>query len=289
MTEDLLKIAVPNKGALADGAAAMLAAAGYRQRTDARELVLLDAPNDAEFYYLRPRDIAVYVGEGTIDLGITGRDMLLDSGAPAREVMELGFGASTFRFAGPSGRGLTLEQLAGTRVATSYPGLLERYLAEHGVAARLITLDGAVESAIRLGVADVIADVVETGTTLKQAGLEVFGEPILRSQAVLVARPDGRNVPVVREAARHLKARIEGVIVARDYVLMDYDIEDARLAEAERLTPGLEGPTVSPLAKPGWSAVRALVPRATTQHVMDELWEAGARAILITELASCRL
>jgi len=289
MTEDLLKIAVPNKGALADGAAAMLSTAGYRQRGDARELVLLDAANGVEFYYLRPRDIAVYVGEGTLDVGITGRDMLLDSGAPAREVMELGFGASTFRFAGPAGRGLTLERLVGQRIATSYPGLLERYLADHGVAARLITLDGAVESAIRLGVADVIADVVETGTTLKQAGLEVFGEPILQSQAVLVARPDDRDAPALREAARHLKARLQGVIVARDYVLMDYDIEDAHLAEASRLTPGLEGPTVSPLAKPGWSAVRALVPRATTQHLMDELWEVGARAILITELGACRL
>jgi len=287
--DHLLKIAVPNKGSLADGATQMLAAAGYRQRTDLKDLVLVDEAGGAEFYYLRPRDIATYVGEGTLDLGITGRDMLLDSGAPAREVMELGFGASTFRFAGPVGAGLALPALDGLRLATSYPGLLRVYLAEHGVTARLVTLDGAVESAIRLGVADAIADVVDTGTTLRKAGLELFGEPILKSQAILVARPNAREDAVVVEAVRHLKARLSGVIVARDFVLMDYDIADVDLPAATALTPGLEGPTVSPLAKPGWSAVRALVPRRDTQQLMDDLWATGARAILITELAACRL
>ena len=285
MTDQLLKIAVPNKGSLADGATAMLTAAGYRQRSDLKDLVLVDRAGGAEFYYLRPRDIAVYVGEGTLDVGITGRDMLLDSGAPAHEVMELGFGASTFRFAGPSGAQLTFDALQGRRVATSYPGLLGSYLAEHGIQARLITLDGAVESAIRLGVADAIADVVDTGTTLNRAGLELFGPPILHSQAILVTRPGGGQT----EAIGHLKARLSGVIVARDYVLMDYDIDDAHLPAATALTPGLESPTVSPLAKPGWSAVRALVPRRNTQQLMDDLWAAGARAILITELSACRL
>lgn len=284
--EDLLKIAVPNKGSLAEGAMAMLAAAGYRQRTDPKELVLVD-PEGVEFYYLRPRDIATYVGEGTLDLGITGRDMLIDSGTRAKEVMELGFGDSTFRFAGPAG--LTVEGLDGLRIATSYPGLLGAYLAEHGIEARLITLDGAVESAIRLGVADAIADVVDTGTTLRKAGLALFGEPVLKSTAILVTRPDAREDAAVVEAVRHLKARLSGVIVARDYVLIDYDIADADMPVAVKLTPGLEGPTVSPLAKAGWSAVRALVPRRNTQQLMDDLWTAGARGILITELSACRL
>jgi len=289
MSDDLLRVAVPNKGALSEGASAMLAAAGYRQRSDGRDLVLVDATAGVEFYYLRPRDIAIYVGEGTLDVGITGRDMLLDSGAPAREVMELGFGASTFRFAGPASTEWSLAGLNGKRIATSYPGLLGAYLSDHGVSARLITLDGAVESAIRLGVADAIADVVETGTTLRRAGLELFGEPIMRSQAVMVTRPDGKELREVADAVRQLKARIEGVIVARDYVLMDYDIEDALLAQAQAITPGLEGPTVSPLAKQGWSAVRALVPRANAQRLMDDLYAVGARAILITELSACRL
>lgn len=285
MTDELLRVAVPNKGSLAEGAAAMLVAAGYRQRVDPKDLALVDRAGGVEFYYLRPRDIAIYVGEGTLDVGITGRDMLLDSRAPAEEIMPLGFGASTFRFAGPAGASLSLDALTGLRVATSYPGLLGAYLADHGVRARLITLDGAVESAIRLGVADVIADVVDTGTTLNKAGLQLFGEPILASQAVLVARPGAGP----SEAIDHLQARLSGVIVARDYVLIDYDIADVNLAAATSLTPGLESPTVSPLAKPGWSAVRALVPRRNAQQLMDDLWQAGARAILVTELAACRL
>ena len=286
MADDLLKLAVPNKGSLAEGAVAMLSAAGYRQRIDPKDLVLIDRKGLVEFYYLRPRDIATYVGEGIVDLGITGRDMLLDSGASASEVAPLGFGAATFRFAGPAGAGLTVDGLAGRRVATSYPGLLRAYLAEHDVRARIITLDGAVESAIRLGVADAIADVVDTGTTLSRAGLELFGEPILQSEAILVARP---GVDVDGKAVRHVMARLSGVMVARDYVLMDYDIADAGLAAATKLTPGLESPTVSPLAKPGWWAVRALVPRVGAQQLMDDLWDVGARAILVTELSACRL
>jgi len=283
---DLLKIAVPNKGSLAEGAWAMLSDAGYRQRSDPKDLVLADTQGGVEFYYLRPRDIAIYVGEGILDLGITGCDMLLDSGAPAREIARLGFGASTFRFAGPAGAGLTVEALAGCRIATSYPGLLGAYLDKYGVKARLITLDGAVESAIRLGVADAIADVVDTGTTLKRAGLELFGEPVLVSEAILVASP---GLDVDAPDVRHVMARLSGVMVARDYVLIDYDISDLDLSAAIQLTPGLEGPTVSPLAKSGWSAVRALVPRLGAQQLMDDLWDAGARAILVTEVTACRL
>ena len=284
MTE-LLKVAVPNKGALADEASAMLRAAGYRQRWDLKDLVLTDEPNGIEFYYLRPRDIAVYVGEGTLDLGITGRDMLLDSAAPAREVLALGFGATRFRFARPIGSGVEVADLNGVRIATSYPGLVGAYLTAHGVSARLIGLDGAVESAVRLGVADVIADVVETGSTLKRAGLEVFGESLLESEAVLIQR-DGAAPPAgLDQLVRHLT----GVIVARDYVLVDFDVPDDCLAATSRLAPGLEGPTVSPLAKPGWSAVRTLVPRDDHQALMDALWAAGARAILVTEVSTARL
>lgn len=287
MTEQVpLRIAVPNKGALAESATVMLAEAGYRQRTDPKELVLLDEINGVEFYYLRPRDIAVYVGEGTLDLGLTGRDMLIDSGAPAVEMMALGFGRSKFRFAAPAGRSWNLTELAGKRIATSYPGLLARYLDDHGIRARLIHLDGAVESSIRLGVADAIADVVETGTTLRNAGLELFGDPILESEGILIGRPDPTADPVSLE---HLTHRLSSVLVARSYVLMDYDIEERLLAQATALTPGYQGPTVSPLAKPGWVAVRSMVPANNTQTVMDQLWDLGARAILVTDIAGCRL
>jgi ATP phosphoribosyltransferase len=283
-TNDLLRIAVPNKGSLAQGAADMLRESGYRQRQDSKELTRVDAENGAEFFYLRPRDIALYVGEGTLDVGITGRDLLLDSGAKAEEVMPLGFGMSTFRFAGPEARYTDVSQLHGARVATSYVGLVQAYLAEHGVDATVNRLDGAVESSVQLGVADVIADVVETGSTLGKAGLEVFGEPLLESEAVLVTR--GGAAPSGFEVFRR---RLEGVMVARSYVMMDYDVPSEHVAEAVGLTPGIESPTVSPLHREGWFAVRAMVPRASAQRIMDELWEVGARAILVTDIHACRL
>lgn len=285
MTAELLKIAVPNKGSLAEGAAGVLREAGYRQRHDTKDLVLVDDANGVEFYYLRPRDIAVYVGEGTLDLGITGRDMLLDSAAEADEVLSLGFGGTRFRFAAPGGSAMTLADLEGTRIATSYAGLVGAFLEREGISARLIHLDGAVESSVRLGVADVVADVVETGTTLKKAGLELFGEAILESEAVLIQR---RGV-AAPEGLELLLRRITGVLTARDYLMVDYNVTTDRLAAASAVTPGLDAPTVSPLAKEGWVAVRAMIPAKQAQEIMDQLWEVGAEAILVTSIHACRL
>ncbi|MEP9364834.1 ATP phosphoribosyltransferase [Nocardioides sp. CN2-186] len=280
----LLRIAVPNKGSLSQSASEILREAGYRQRDDAKQLTLIDTENGVEFFYLRPRDIALYVGEGTLDVGITGRDLLTDSGAKAEEVMGLGFGRSRFRFAGPQGVYTDLAQLAGLRIATSYVGVVRAFLEERGIDASVTRLDGAVETSIQLGVADVVADVVETGSTLRQAGLEVFGETILESEAVLVTRggavPDGFEV---------FKRRVDGVLVARSYVMMDYDIEEARVGDAVALTPGIEGPTIAPLHREGWVAVRAMVPRAGSQRLMDELYDIGARGILLTDIHACRL
>ncbi|MEG9226119.1 ATP phosphoribosyltransferase [Aeromicrobium sp. Sec7.5] len=281
----MLKVAVPNKGSLAEAASLMLAEAGYRQRRNAKDLVCVDAENDVEFFYLRPRDIAIYVGEGTLDVGVTGRDLLLDSGAKADEVMALGFAASTFRFAAPEGGIKSVEELAGRRIATSYRGIVQAHLAERGLEASVVRLDGAVESSIRLGVADAIADVVETGTTLRQAGLRVFGDPILESEAVL-ARRSGTGDPAGFDV---FKRRLDSVLVARSYVMMDYDIRTDQVEQAVRLTPGIESPTVSPLHSEGWSAVRSMVPRDRAQHVMDDLYAVGARGILVTDILACRI
>lgn len=282
---ELLRVAVPNKGSLSEPASAMLREAGYRQRNDSRELVLADPDNGVEFFFLRPRDIAIYVGSGRLDVGITGADLLLDSGAAAEVILPLGFAASTFRFAGRIGTTTHLSDLSGKRIATAYPGLLQHYLDLHRIQASVIKLDGAVETAVRLDVADAIADVVETGTTLRNAGLEVFGEPLLSSQAALIrgvgAGPSRRVEQLIR--------RLQGVLIARRYVLMDYDIADDLLEKAVAVTPGFESPTVSPLRTAGWSAVRAMVPRADTNRLMDELWEIGARAILVTDIHACRL
>jgi ATP phosphoribosyltransferase len=285
----LLRIALPNKGGLADPASEILREAGYRQRADSRELTLTDADNGVEFFYLRPRDIATYVGSGELDLGITGRDLLLDSGATAREVLSLGFGGSTFRFAARPGSVEKIGDLAGQRVATSYPGLVERHLAEHGVTASVIRLDGAVETAVKLGVADVIADVVSTGATLRQAGLEIVGEPILRSEAIVIQR-DGAEAPAEPSpAVAQLLRRLQGVLVARQYVMLAYDVPTAQLDAACAVTPGIESPTVSPLNREGWVAVQAMIPTRDTNRIMDELYELGARAILVTSIHACRL
>lgn len=280
----MLRVAVPNKGSLSEAASAMLAEAGYRERRDTRELVMVDPENNVEFFFLRPRDIAVYVGAGTLDVGITGRDLLRDSGAKADEALQLGFGRSTFRFAGRAGAFSDLSQLAGTRIATSYVGVVRSFLEERGIDATVTRLDGAVEISIQLGVADVIADVVQTGSTLRQAGLETFGEPILESEAVLITRSG--EVPSGFET---FKRRVDGVLTARSYVMMDYDIEERHLTQAVALTPGVEGPTISPLHREGWVAVRAMVPRAGAQRLMDQLWGIGARGILVTDIHACRL
>jgi ATP phosphoribosyltransferase len=285
----MLRVAVPNKGSLSETAAQMLAEAGYTGRRDPKELRIVDARNDVEFFYLRPRDIATYVGSGALDVGITGRDLLLDSESAAVETAVLGFADSTFRFAGPVGSFRDLPDIAGLRVATSYPGLVGSFLRDAGVAVTLVRLDGAVESAIQLGVADVIADVVETGTTLRKAGLEVFGPVILESEAVLVASPDDKQDDSVRQGASVLLRRLQGVLVARQFVLVDYDVPLSLLDAAIELTPGIESPTISPLRDPEWVAVRAMVPRADTNHIMDSLYEVGARAILVSAIHAARI
>jgi ATP phosphoribosyltransferase len=279
----MLRIAVPNKGTLSESAVEMLHEAGYATRRDPKELTVSDPRNDVEFFYLRPRDIATYVGSGALDVGITGRDLLLDSHSTAVEIDPLDFGSSTFRFAGPIGRFSSLAELEGVRVATSYDTLVRDFLEREGVSATVVRLDGAVESAVRLGVADAVADVVETGSTLRKQGLEIFGPVILESNAVLIA------ASAVVPGIETLRRRLQGVMVAHQYVLMDYDLPAELVDTAVRITPGLESPTVSPLRDSGWVAVRVMVPSVETNHLMDELYALGARAILVTTIHAARI
>jgi ATP phosphoribosyltransferase len=280
----MLRIAVPNKGTLSQPASQMLRDAGYRQRTDPKDLACRDDANSVEFFYLRPRDIATYVGSGDLDLGITGRDLLVDSGVEAEELLDLNFAGATFRWAAPPLTIGTSGEVGGKRIATAYPGVVERYLDAHDLKADVVRLDGAVENAIRLGVADVIADVVETGATLRQAGLATFGEPLLRSSAILIGRPN--ETPT---GQAQVMRRLQGVLVARSYVMLAYDVPKDLLDQATALTPGIESPTVSPLQREGWVAVEAMVQRADVHRIMDELYELGARAILVTDISNCRL
>ncbi|WP_328400344.1 ATP phosphoribosyltransferase [Nocardia sp. NBC_00403] len=281
----MLRVAVPNKGALSESATSILSEAGYRKRTDSRDLTVLDPANQVEFFFLRPKDIAIYVGSGELDLGITGRDLALDSGATVQERLSLGFGRSTFRYAAPAGREWKVEDLYDKRIATSYPNLVLSDLRARGIEAEVIRLDGAVEISIQLGVADAIADVVGSGRTLRQHNLVAFGETLCDSEGVLIERTGSDQ----KDRARNqLIARVQGVVFAQQYLMLDYDCPKELLDAAVQITPGLESPTVSPLTDPGWVAVRALVPRKQGNEVMDQLAELGAKAILATDIRSCR-
>lgn len=281
----MLRVAVPNKGALSESAAEILSEAGYRRRTDSRDLTVLDPSNQVEFFFLRPKDIAIYVGSGELDLGITGRDLALDSGAPVAERLSLGFGRSTFRYAAPAGKEWSPQDLDGLRIATSYPNLVRTDLASRGVEATVIRLDGAVEISIQLGVADAIADVVGSGRTLRQHNLVAFGESLCDSEGVLIERAGSEQDD---RARNQLIARVQGVVRAQQYVMLDYDCPRARVEEAMVITPGLESPTIAPLADENWVAIRSMVPRKVSNDVMDQLAEIGAKAILATDIRTCR-
>jgi len=282
----MLRIAIPNKGQLADPTQKLLREAGYLRSHHPRDLVVSDPENDVEFFFLRPRDVATYVGAGTLDFGITGKDLLIDSKSTAASIMDLGFGQSSFRLAVTSDNsGKGIAGLNGMKIATSYPNILQSWLDKSSIKAEIVVLDGAVENAVRLGVADAVADVVDTGTTLKQAGLVVIGEPILVSQSVLLRGPNTKESAETENFIR----RISSVLVAREYVMIDYDIEQSKVELASKITPGIESPTISPLHLAGWVAVRAMTKRKEMHRVMDELYAAGAKGVIVTEIMACRL
>ncbi len=282
----MLRVALPNKGALSESASEMLAEAGYRRRHEgSKDLTLIDPDNDVEFFFLRPKDIAVYVGSGRLEMGITGRDLAADSLAEVDELLDLGFGHSTFRYAGPAGAGWSTDRLAGARIATSYPNIVRRDLQQRGVEAEVIRLDGAVEISIQLGVADCIADVVGSGRTLKVHGLEAFGDILCDSSGVLISRSDAE----VSAAMAQLRARLQGVVFAQQYMMLDYNCPKDLLADVSAITPGIESPTVSPMADPAWIAVRSMVPRKRVNSIMDELAAAGAKSVIATDIRSCRM
>ena len=282
----MLRIALPNKGSLSEATVNMLSEAGYHCRRSSRELMLTDLENELEFIFLRPRDIAIYVNSGILDLGITGRDLYLDSETSVHELLSLGFGKSTFRYAIPTASTLTPDEFHGLRIATSYPNLVRQDMKRRSVDTSVIELDGAVEISIRLGVADAIADVVESGRTLKEAGLKVVGEPVLKSEAVVIAR--AQKTEQDDQVQTFLK-RLQGIVVARDYVMIEYDIPRNLLEKGCLITPGIESPTIAPLNDPKWIAVKAMSLRKGINNIMDQLADLGAKGILVTEIRTCRI
>jgi ATP phosphoribosyltransferase len=284
----MLRVAVPNKGTLSEPASEILSEAGYRRRTDPKDLTVIDPVNNVEFFFLRPKDIAIYVGSGELDFGITGRDLVRDSDSQVRERLALGFGSSSFRYAGPAGRDWTTADLAGKRIATAYPNLVRKDLAARGIEATVIRLDGAVEISVQLGVADAIADVVGSGRTLNLHNLVAFGEPLCDSEAVLIERADSEGGHDAVAARDQLVARVQGVVFGQQYLMLDYDCPRSAIEKATAITPGLESPTIAPLADKDWVAIRALVPRRDVNGIMDELAVIGAKAILASDIRFCR-
>lgn len=282
----MFKIAVPNKGALSEAAIQILKDAGYRCKRYSRELVVRDAEHNVEFIFLRPRDIAVYVGSGIIDAGITGRDLAQDSGAAVEEHLGLGIGRSRFCYAVPAQSGLTPEQFGGKRIATSYPRIVEEDMKRRGIDAEVVRLDGAVEISVELGVADVIADVVESGRTLQEAGLAITGDPIMNSEAVVIRR---KGAGAEDKDFLALLDRINGILVARTYVLLEYVVSVANQEAACKITPGVKSPTISPVSDPDWVAVAAMVETRGLNRVIDELSALGAHGIIAQTIRTCRL
>lgn len=282
----MLKLAIPNKGSLSEDGVELLKEAGYKCRRRGRELIVRDLENQIEFIYLRPRDIAVYVENGLLDLGITGRDLAIDSETNFKELLPLNFGNSLFFYAVPENSKLSPAKFAGKRIASSYANIVKKDLKKRGIKAQIVRLDGAVEISIALGVADVIADVVSSGQTLKEAGLKIVGDPILVSEAVLIARD--RKIAETDEAKK-LIDRLQGILLARTYAMVEYDVPRAALEKACKITPGIESPTIAPLAEENWVAVKSMVKRKDVNRIMDELKKAGAKGIIITDIRTCRI
>ncbi len=282
----MLRIAIPNKGALSKASIELITEAGYKCKRDGRELIAIDKENEIEFIYLRPRDIAVYVSNGILDMGITGRDLALDSQSDVVDLMGLGVGKSRFFYALPKESNLKPDDFGGLRIATSYPNIVKADMARRGVDVEVVELDGAVEISIQLGVADVIADVVESGKTLIAAGLKTVGEPIMTSEASVIARD--KKICDKREVNLFIE-RLRGVIVAGEYAMIEYDSPQDVLEKALELTPGIESPTISPLNKENWVAVKAMTKRKGINNIMDSLYELGAKGIIVTDIRTCRL
>jgi ATP phosphoribosyltransferase len=279
----MIKVALPNKGQLFEPTMDILAGCGYKVSKSLRSLSTLDEANGVEFYFLRPGDIPMYVADGILDAGITGIDFVAEKGAKAAKLLDLNFGASKLCAAVPNESAISsLDGLKKLRIATSFPHIVGGYFKGHD---RLVELEGAVEISIKLGIADAIVDIVETGTTLKQAGLKIIGEPLFRSNAALFAHP-GREG---QDEILTLKNRLEGKLLALDYMMVEYDVPEAGLKAACAVTPGIESPTVTSLQKAGWFAVKAMVKRRESQKIMDALAKLGCKGILLTSIDSARI
>lgn len=280
----MIKIALPSKGRLLEQTLELLTGCGYRAEKRQGTLSCLDAENNIEFYFLRPVDIPLYVANGTLDGGITGRDFVAERGESVHLLLDLNYGHSRLCAAVMEEAPITDLRSAGPiRVATSFPELTRHWLGD--APAKLVVLEGSVEVSVKLGIADAIVDVVETGNSLRQAGMRVLGEPIFQSNAALFAHPGRETLTELVTLA----GRLRGRMVAAEYMMVEYDVPQTILQQACAITPGIQSPTVMSLNEPGWFSVKSVLRRREAHRVMDELERLGCKGILLTSLESARM
>lgn len=279
----MIKVALPNKGQLFDPTMDLLASCGYKVSKSLRSLSTLDAENEVEFYFLRPGDIPLYVANGILDVGITGKDFVAEKCVSPTCLIDLNYGQSKLCAAVPDASPYkALADLKSAKIATSFPNIIRKQFPD---AVQLVELEGAVEISIKLGIADAIVDIVETGSTLKAAGLRIIGAPLFESRAALFAHPGREN----KEEVLILKSRIEGKLLAQEYMMVEYDAPESVLKAACAITPGLESPTVMSLEKAGWFSVKSMVKKKQSQKLLDSLSKLGCKGILLTAVDSVRI
>lgn len=280
----MIRMALPNKGQLFEPTIELLRQCGYKAVKPTKTLTCVDVKNGIEFYFLRPSDIPMYVGKGIIDLGITGIDFVAEAQSPAVKVLDLNYGHSRLCAAVPQNSDIhDLNGIQDLRIATSFRGIVESHFNRKDL--QIVDLEGAVEISVTLGVSDCVVDVVETGTTLKQAGLRILGEPLFHSNAAVYAHPGRENNPDLLR----LKRRIEGRLVAQNYVMVEYDAPAAVLESACTITPGIASPTIAKLHSGDGFSVKAMVLKNDVHQIMDALADLGCKGIVLSTLESARI
>ncbi len=280
-----LRIGIPSKGRLSEIAGQLLRQAGLNFRRQERSLFARVREIPVDITFLRTDDIPVLCSEGAIDMGITGSDLVAESQVDVLTRLQLGVGYCRLAVCVPEESSFEqVRDLHDCRVATTFPRLTQQYLQQRDSHVHLVELSGSVEIMVALGVADAIVDLVETGSTLAANHLRVFDE-IGRYESVLIQHRRCAHP----ELADRVVRRLEGVVIARSYSLLEYNILRQHLAEAEQITPGFDSPTVNSLEDPAWCSVRVMVRQKDVIDAMERLEELGASAILETKIANCRL
>jgi ATP phosphoribosyltransferase len=279
-TDAPLRVALPNKGRLAEPAVDLLRSAGLQFELSERRLTAPVSNADIELLFVRTEDVAEYVADGLVELGITGADLVAEHGGPLRPVLPLGFGACSLVLAVPRERSWrALADLEGCRIATSFPRVTAGFLEREAVRAQVVEVRGAVEVTPQLGVADAVVDLVASGSTLRVNGLRPV-HTLMASEALLVAR----DAAAADERIGDLVDMLRSVLDARgrEYMMMNAPADAIERIRA--LIPGLSGPTVMPLADPASIAVHSVVERSQLWRIVPALKEAGARDILVVPI-----